>query len=146
MTTSYDPNVFDQAIYNKLVGSTALTALTTGGTAAPSIYQHMAPGTAAGTYVIYNRQASTPMHTMPTVAIENELFQVKAVVLSDSARAAGTVAAKIEQALTNDVLTITGYTPILCRRESGIDYPELGPGGQRFFHRGAIYRVQAQPS
>ncbi len=138
-------NVFDQAIYNKLALSTALTALTSGGTANPSIYQHMAPGTAAGTYVIYNQQASTPLRTMPNIAVENILYQVKTIVQSESARAAGTVASRIEDALTNDVLTITGYTPILCRRESGIDYVELGPGGQRFFHRGAIYRVQAQP-
>lgn len=137
---------FDQAVYTTLTGSTALTGLLNGGTASPSVYHWIAPTDAAPPYVIYNVQTDVPVKTLPTQAIENKLYQVRAVTFGPTAAAAGTIANQIDAALNGAALSISGYTLLLCRREEGINYPELAPGGQRYHNAGAIYRIQAQPS
>lgn len=139
-------NALDVAIYNKLTGSTALTALTAGGTASPSIYQWIAPEGQDPPYVVYNKQASTPQHTLSGVAYENAIYTVKGVTLGPSAAAAGTIASTIDTVLVNQALTISGHTHLYLRRVSDIDYPEAGPGGHRIHHRGAMYRVLADPT
>lgn len=139
-------NALDIAIFNKLTGSTALTALTSGGTASPSVYQWRAPEGQDPPYIIYNKQASTPQHTLTGVAHENAIYQVKGVTLGPSAAAAGTIASTIDTVLVDQALTIAGYTHMYLRRVSDIDYPEAGPGGQRIHHRGALYRILADPS
>ena len=139
-------NAIDLALYNKLTGSTALTALTSGGTASPSVYQWLAPENQDPPYVIYNKQASTPQHTLSGVAFENLLYAVKGVTLGHSAAAAGTIASTIDTVLADQALTITGYTHMYLRRVSDIDYPETAAGGQRYQHRGALYRVFADPA
>lgn len=57
----------DRAIYNALAGNSALvTAL--GGTA---IYQWLAPQNQDPPYVVYNKQAGTPRHTLSGLAYED---------------------------------------------------------------------------
>lgn len=137
-------NAFDNAIYTKLTGYGPLTALLDNGTA--SVYHWMAPQEADPPFVVYNMQASTPLKTLPTIAVENTLYQVKAVTLGPSALMAGSIAKQIDAALNGAAVSITGFTLLLSRREAGVDYPEIAPGGQRYHHRGAIYRIQAQPT
>lgn len=138
-------NAVDQALYTALSGATALTALLAGGTADPSVFQFLAPEGQDPPYVVYFKQAGTPRHTFRGVAFENQLYTIKAVTLGPSAAAAGTIAAAIDAALVDQALTVSGYAHMYLRRDSDIDYPETDPGGQRYHHRGALYRVMVDP-
>ena len=140
-------NAADAAIYAKLTAATALTSLTAGGTASPSIHRILAPEGSDLPYVVFNAQSpSVPVRTLSRVAYENALFQVKGVTLSHSAALAGTIAAEIDAALDGPPLTITGYGHTRCSREQDIDYAEVAAGGQVYQHRGALYRVWSEPS
>lgn len=139
-------NPVDVGVHSKLTGATALTSLLTGGTANPAVYQWLAPEGADPPYVVYQPQSpSTPLQTFGTVIFENVLFAVKGVTEGHTAAAAGTIAKEIDAALHDQTLTISGYGHRLCRREQNIDYIEL-EAGKRFTHRGALYRVWAQPN
>ena len=129
------------AIFAKLTGASALTTLLSAGTA--SVFRSLAPEEAATPYVVYNAQSpSVPVRTMGGVAYDNALYLVKAVTESHSAVSAGQIAAQIITALDPAPLTLTGYTHMRCSREQDVDYEELAPGGKRFQHRGAVFRVQ----
>lgn len=134
-------NAIDRAIYDTLAGNSALVSAL-GGTA---IYQWLAPQNADPPYVVYNKQSGTPAHTFRGVAYEDALYTVRAVTAGPSAAQAGTIATLIDQALADKVLTIAGHTNIFLRRVSDVDYPE-DASGVRFSHRGAMYRVLADPN
>lgn len=142
MSTGQNPIAV--GIYNKLTGAAALTALLANGTA--SVFEHNAPEGEDPPYVVFNAQSpSVPAYTFGGVAFENTIYQVKGITESHSAAAAGTIADKIDDALTDQALTITGYTHLYCRREQDVDYTELA-AGKRFVHRGGLYRVIADPT
>ncbi|MCR4340770.1 MAG: DUF3168 domain-containing protein [Gemmatimonadaceae bacterium] len=139
-------NPIDLAVYTALTAATALTALLSGGTADPSVYQWLAPEGADPPYVVYSVQSpSTPVYTFSGVAYENTVYQVKGVTDDHSARAAGTIAAEIDDALADAGLTVSGYTLMRCRRLQNVDFLEVD-AGKRFNHRGALYRIEADPT
>ena len=136
----------DSALYTLLSTSTALTSLLSGGTADPSVYQWLAPEGTDEPYVVFQTQSpSVPVRTLNAIAYENALYTAKGVTRGPSARAAGTIADAIETALSTAALSVTGYNHVLCRREQDIDFIEVADG-QRYTHRGAIYRVQVDPT
>jgi len=139
-----NPNAIDSALYTKLVGGTALTGLL-GGTA---IYQYLAPEGTDPPYVIYQRMSQVPINVLSGVAIEDAVYMVKAVTAQSGTVAgvvnAGSIVGAIDTLLQDQALTITGYTHIYLRRESSIDYVE-NDKGVRYSHRGATYRIMADP-
>ncbi len=138
MATSMNP--VEKGIYTKLTGTSGLTTLLSAGSA--SVFANLAPEQADVPYVVFNAQApSAPIQTMGGVKFEDAVYQVKGVTSGSSGTAAGTIADQIDSALADQALTVTGYTHHYCRRRQNIDYVELGPGGIRFNHRGALYRV-----
>lgn len=140
-------NAFGAALYSKLSNTAALTSLLSGGTASPSVYEIMAPQSSDPPYVVFQAQApSTPQRTLSGgTAYENALYTVKGVTESWSAASAGTIADKIDAALDNAALTVTGYTHMTCHRVQNVDYVEVVEG-KRFNHRGAVYRLMADPA
>ncbi len=133
-------------LYGALTGATALTALLTGGTANPSIYQELAPEGSVPPYVVYNAQSpSTPVYVAPKVAYENTIYNVRGITAGPTKAVGGTIAAQIDAALNDKALTINGFTHLLCRRLQDVDYPEI-VAGVRYSHMGGLYRVWAQPS
>ena len=136
-----NPDAIDAALYTKLSGGTALTNLL-GGTA---IYQYLAPEGVDPPYVIYQRQSQVPINVLSGVAIEDAVYMVKGVTEGPSAVTAGSVASAIDTLLQDQSLTISGYTHLHLRRESSIDYVETD-NGVRYSHRGATYRIMADPN
>lgn len=137
-------NPADAAIYAKLSGDATLAALLAGGTASPSVFHAQVPENQGFPAVVFNAQAaSTPSRTFGAVAWENAVYQVKAIVEGRSAAAAGTIAARIDVLLDGPALAYTGFTHMGCQRIQEIDYPETAPGGTRYVHRGALYRLRA---
>ena len=141
-------NALDSAMYSTLTASTAITALTSGGTANPSVYHFLAPEGADPPYVIYQTQApSVPFRTHGyPIVYEDVTITVKAVTEGHSALAAGTIASNIAALLNGSVLSITGHTVLMLRREMDVDFYEVLPGGQRYHHRGGQYRIWAAPA
>ena len=58
---------------------------------------------------------------------------------------AATIDTQIDTLLQDATLTITGYGPIYCRRESDFYLPE-NVGGKVYQHQGGLYRVIADQS
>ncbi len=144
MADAYNP--IDKGIYDALIASTTLTALTNGGTANPSVFQWLAPEGQDAPYVVYFPQSpSVPNRTMGGTVYENALYTVKAVTKGPSSASAGTIAAAIENALVPGNITYTGYTHVRCEVEQRVDFIEVSDG-VRWNHRGGVFRVQARPS
>lgn len=138
-------NEMSVAVYNALTGSTALTTLLAGGTASQSVFQDLAPEGATAPYVVYQTQSpSMPQYVFSRVAYENTIYAVRGVTQGPSKAAGGTIAAKIDAALNDATLTVSGYTFLKCRRLQDIDYGEI-VAGVRVSHIGGAYRVWAQP-
>ena len=136
-------NQLDAAIYTKLTGAAALTGLLSAGTA--SVFQTLAPENENPPYVVFHKQSNVPAYTFGGVAFENALYLVKAVTQEPSAKTAGSVASQINAALQDAALTIDGYTHMYLRRETDIEFVEV-ESGQVIHHRGALFRVQADPA
>ena len=130
----------DAALYTKLTGGTALTSLLASATA---VFNWLGPENTDPPYVVFNSQSDVPVYTLSGVAYENTIYTVKGVTLGPSAAAAGAIATQIDLALNDQTLTISGYTQMYMRREQAIDYPEV-VAGQRYHHRGAMYRIIAR--
>lgn len=141
-------NQLDRAIYTALAANPTLTGLLAGGTASPSVYRAVAPQNTDPPYVVFQTQSpSTPVWKIGGLAWENALYMCKAVTLSTSAAAAGTIANEITGTLGGTATpAIAGYSIVGWRRIQDIDYTELGPAGQVYQHRGAIFRIQANPT
>ncbi len=139
-------NQLETAIYTKLAATSNLTTLLNSGTA--SVFHRQAPENANPPYVIFGKQSRTPARLIGggAVAWDDALYLVKAVVESPSALLAGSIAARIDQTLDRASLTVTDHTHLACHRDSDVDYVENAPGGQVIQHRGALYRIQVQPS
>lgn len=134
-------NAVKAALHTKLTGGTALTALLSG-TAA--VYEKLGPRGATPPYVIYQKQAGSPRHTLGDgKAWDSHVFLVKAVTDEPSAKVAGDIAAQVDALLDRGSLTITGGTALICRRETDVDYHELSEG-RRINHVGATYRIEVQ--
>jgi len=139
-------NQLETALYTKLTGASSLTSLLNAGTA--SVFHRQAPENAAPPYVVFGKQSRVPERVIGggAVAWEDALYLVKAVVESPSALLAGSIAARIDQTLDQAALTVTDHTHLACHRDSDVDYVENATGGQVIQHRGALYRIQVQPS
>lgn len=134
-------NPVDKGIYEALSADAALVA-TLGGTA---IYQWLAPEGSRPPYVVFNQQSGVPAHTFGGVAYEDQLYTVKGVTAGPSAALAGTIAQQIDAALSDQPISVTGYGLMYLRRSSDLDLSEI-EDGQRYHHRGGVYRILTAPN
>jgi hypothetical protein len=132
-------NAVKRGIRAKLAGDTGLTTAL-GGTA---IYEALAPQGTDPPYVIYNKQSGAPKYTLGGSAFENQTYMVKVVTEAASMASAGSIHERVNGALTDGALTLTGRTQLYLRRENDVEYVET-TDGKRFNHSGALYRVITQ--
>jgi hypothetical protein len=133
-------NQLRAALYERLRTTSNLGSLLSG-TAA--IYDTLAPQETDPPYVVFQQQSSVDARTMGGRAWESALYAVKGVTAEHSAAAAGSIAARIDQAIEGLPLTVTGATNLYLRRESKLSYSEV-TRGEVFRHEGGIYRVYTQ--
>ena len=136
-------NQLEVGLFTKLTGAGGLTALLAG---TASVYGYLAPLNENGPYVVFNKQAGVPEYTFGGTAVENLVYQVRGVTAGPNMGAAGSIAKQIDVALNDQALTVSGYTHLYCRREGDIAYVETDPGGQRWNHSGALYRIVLDPT
>ncbi len=130
-------NALNTALYSKLTGGTALTALLAGTT---SVYNQVVPRGAALPYVVFNIQGGGPENITPA-RFENLVYTVKAVSAA-SALAAGSIDAQIDALLHLGTLSVSGWSNFLLMREERIQYVETAPEGQYIWHVGGTYRIR----
>lgn len=125
----------DKAVYDKL-NVTAVTNVATGG-----VFNTLAPQGTAPPYVLFQAMTKMDEHSF-NGRFGNALYMVKAVSRSPWPKEALDIDTQIDTALEDASLSITGYTALLCRRESDI-YLTEDAGGVIWTHSGGLYRIMA---
>jgi hypothetical protein len=125
------------ALYSRLTGGTALTALLSGTTA---IYDTVAPQGATLPYVVFNQQAGRT-ENLDGNRRDDVFVTVKAITAA-SLKAAEAIDAQVDTLLHDSLLTVTGYTALWQRRTESIRYAEPMPGGGHYYHAGGVYRIR----
>ena len=111
-------------------------------TAAPGgVFNTMAPQDAKPPYVVFQAVSKVDDHSFSKRFAE-ALYQVKAVSRQPWPKEAADIDDDIDTALEDTTLTITGYTPLLCRREADIYLVEQA-NGEVWHHIGGTYRIIA---
>ena len=130
-------NALNTAIYTKLTGGTALTALLSGGTA--GIYYLQAKDQTSFPYVVWNLMAGAPNNDYPHDS-RDEIVFVRGYATTPAL--AGTIDAQISTLLHRGTLAVTGYTNWWLARENEISLIENAPDGTKVFMSGAQYRIK----
>lgn len=138
-------NAVGSAVYSKLSGGTALTALLHGGTASgtASIYSNIAPFEAAYDYVIFNWQGGTEGNDTAH-RVKDITLQVRAYALNQAK--AGTIDAQCDALLHGGSLSITGWKVIRQVRSQDIDLVEYDEANRPIFTRGGLYDIKIERS
>jgi hypothetical protein len=133
-----------RGIYGKLSGDTTLNNLLGAPASGYSkaIYHNEAPTNAAFPFVTFSKSSGVPTYAMTTTsAFENDVWLVKAIDRSTSADVAESIAARLTALLNDASLSISGATLVYLRRESDVEYPEVGDDSVMYKHVGALYRL-----
>jgi hypothetical protein len=125
------------ALYSRLQGGTALTALLAG---TVSIYDSAAPNGATYDYVIYNFQGGGPDLQTPA-NLENNVWLVRGYSRT-SAKAAKAIAAAIDARLHQTNISIGSATTFWCAREENVAAVQQGADNQQVWLAGGMYRIR----
>lgn len=124
------------ALTTKLNAATTLTAIV-----GNRIYYGQAPNDAAYPFVVFNRASGTKTRAFQEPeAFKREVWQVKVIDRSTSAKRAYDAAQAIDDALDGGTLTIAGKTLADLHHVSDVSYVE-DQGDQVFHHVGGNYAV-----
>lgn len=129
-------NLLREALYTKLSGGTALTALLASGS---SIYYMQAYDNAPLPYVVFDMAAGGPENINGS-DLRSEVVMVKGY--GTSADRAGSIDAACSSLLHKGSLSVTGYVNIWCCRETDISLLENTPSGEKVWMSGGYYRVR----
>lgn len=123
------------AMYSRLNGATAITALLSGTTA---IYALQAPEGATLPYIVYNVQGGGDVNDTPN-RLKNLVVSVRAYATANAR--AGSIDSQIDTALhLVPFSNVTGWTNIWLARETDIETVENPPTGSQVFMNGGLYR------
>jgi hypothetical protein len=142
MTIAVDSSNIDKALVDLLNGDASLNALLPDGT----FMDEAPPG--AKRFVIVSVLDARDIPRFGGRAYEDTLYLIKAVGLSMLNPNMKAAAFRLDQLLDDQVLTVTGYTPMTLHREERVRLTEVDDIDStiRWYHRGGRYRVmQAIP-
>lgn len=127
-------NDLEDALYDALIGNTALMAKATG------VYNTVAPRSATCPFVVFGHQAGTDAYTARLRSTREYIYQVKCIAEGASSKVAGDVYGLIDAVLFDATLTAGSKAVLYVRRESDVKYSETVEGKQ-YWHVGALYRI-----
>jgi hypothetical protein len=133
-----DSSAIDAALVQKLNGDAQLTALCPDG-----VYWDVAPA-GMQRFVLCSLTAADDEPVFEGRAWEDLIYLVKAVMLSTVAnQKSKEAAARIDQVLEGTLLTATGFTTMIVRRERRLRTTEVDERDPtiQWFHRGGWYRA-----
>jgi hypothetical protein len=132
-----------RSIYGKLAGDTTLNNLlgTPASGYSKAIYYQLAPAGAAYPYVIFSKQAGTPMEAFGDPdALDTDVWLVKGIDRAVSADTAEAIQDRVKTLLNDASLSISGATLTYLRRQSDVEYSETDQGAE-YKHAGSLYRL-----
>lgn len=136
------PDAIRQALYTRLAGDPMLTGLL----ADPgSVFHQVAPQGARTPFVLFHKQDGRPDWQFAGGHVQIDLWTVKAVDRSASASQVETLAARIDELLTDAPLPVSDRRLLTVYRETDIDYPEVD-GADIYRHCGAMFRLISEPA
>jgi hypothetical protein len=131
-------NAFEAALYARLTGASALTALLASPT---SVYNETAPQENSPLdYVVFALSAGGPTNRSPRRA-EVLVYLVQGLSVVGRKRA-GEIDDAIDAVLHDAPLTVSGYTNYWLMRETRVRYLETTPAGRSVYHAGGLYRAR----
>lgn len=139
---SADSSQVDAALVAKLLGDTALMAITSDG-----VYFDEAPD-GKTRFVIVQQHAHEESVMQPgATAFETFVYLVKAVTTGGSGADVSAAALRIQALLHFGTLTPTGYSLMSMERTERIRYAEVDDKSTvRWQHRGGLYQVMVSPN
>jgi hypothetical protein len=133
-------NALGSAVYSKLSGGTALTALLSGGTA--SVYNVEPPFEAAYDYVVFNTQTGAEGNDTAH-RVKEITLQVRAYATSLSR--AGSIDAACDALLHRQALSISGWSEIFTpQRTQDIELVEYDESDRPIYTRGGLYDLKIE--
>lgn len=108
------------------------------------VHEQVAARAATEPYVVFNQQSGDDRYAFKARSWRELVYQVKAVDKGGSGKRAGEIASRVDVLLTDQPLTITGFTHMLTRRMSDVDYPE-DIGGEMYRHSGGLFVIGIDP-
>lgn len=132
-------NALGSALYSKLTGGTALTAMLNG---TASVFNVAAPFEAAYDYVIFNLQTgSEPFESAHR--IKDLTVQVRG--FSTQLAKAGSIDAACDALLHNQALTITGWSSVFTpHRVLDVELIEYDEANRPIYTRGGLYDLKIE--
>lgn len=128
----------DQAIYTRLTGGTALTALLSG-TAA--VYAGQAPQGAALPYIVYNQQSGGDENLTPSRS-KSYLYQIQ-IYSGVSQSAAWAIDAQVDALLHGHTFTVGGgWTNWWTAKDGELPLIETKPSGDVVYSVRSLYRIK----
>ena len=133
-------NALGSAVYSKLSGGTALTALLSGGTA--SVYNNEPPFEAAYDYVVFNVQTGSEGNDTAH-RVKDITLQVRAYA-TNLARA-GSIDAQCDTLLHRQALSVSGWSEIFTpQRTQDIEMIEYDEANRPLYSRGGLYDLKIE--
>ena len=132
-----------RSIYGKLAGDSTLTALLSPPPTgfSQSIFYQRAPQQAQPPYIIFQKQAGTPVEAFGDPdAFDRDVWLVKGVDRSTTADTVEAIQDRIKALLNDASLSISGATLCDLRRVSDVEYPEQTDGVE-YKHAGSLFRL-----
>ena len=128
----------DQAIYTRLTGGTALTALLSG-TAA--VYSGLAPQGAALPYIVYNQQSGGDENLTPSRS-KSYLYQIQ-IYSGVSQAAAWAIDAQVDALLHGYTFAVGGgWTNWWTAKDGELPLIETKPNGDVVYSVRSLYRIK----
>lgn len=134
-------NALNAAVYSKLSGGTALTALLA---TTSSVYYLQAPDGAALDYVVFSYQGGGD-ENWTSHRTKNLMLFARGYSKTGPAQA-GSIDAQIDALLHGTTLTVSGWTNFWTAREEDVSLVETDPAGKHIWMSGGMYRVRAEKS
>ena len=144
-----NPTSVRRALYGKLAGDTTLNALLASPPTGYSkaIFYQLAPEGAHTPYVVFQKQAGTPGHTMQGGANswKSDIWAIKGVTTDTSADVSESIASRLDDLLSDASLSISSEALMWLRSEGDISYAEV-TAGVTYQHAGLNFRLVHQHS
>jgi hypothetical protein len=132
----------DNALYSKFTGDVGAGGLNT---LVSGWFRIKAPDGQAFPYGIYQQVSAIDVYTLPARNHRRLVYLCKAVDQGLSSAAAATIADRLDAQLTDQALTVSGFTVIYCRRTGDIEYVEVD-GDQKYQHVGLLLEMLVVPA
>ena len=128
----------EEAIFRVLDGDPELSGIAVGG-----VWKAVAPASATGTVVVFDQLSSSDDYVLAQRATTTCLYTIKAVTPGMTSAPAWNAAARIDELLSDQDITLTGAVLMSCRRAQLVSMVETD-GGEMYQHAGGIYTFMSQ--